>query len=100
MTKPDFDRTLSNIRYGIAEVLKMNLKPARVYMNYRTFLALNGIFQREKITYIPDLRARIPTIYGVKIAFCDSLPDEHIEVAVVTTHLKEVCTNEDTETRT
>ena len=82
--KPDFDVTMRNISIALTEVRNHHLEPARLYMNDRTYLALNGIFQRAPITIIPEGRRRTPTIYGVRIAICDTLPDNEIDVAVKT----------------
>lgn len=82
--KPDFDTTMRNINIALAEVRKHAMEPARIYMNDRTFLALNGIFQRAPVTIIPEGRRRTPTIYGVRIAISESLPDNEIDVAVKT----------------
>ncbi len=82
MTRPDFDTVLRNIVIALTDIRERNLEPGRLYMNNNTYLALHSVFHTRVITLIPEGTRRTPTIYGVRIAISDDLPDAHIEVSL------------------
>lgn len=84
MCKLDFDSVLRNIVIALTDIRSRDLEPSRLYMNSNTYMALHSIFHTRVVTMIPEGTRRTPTIYGVRIAISDDLPDEHIEVSIKT----------------
>lgn len=83
MVKPSFDATLKNIQLAFAEsVARIGKPPNRIYMNHRTRLALNGVFQRAPLVMVPEGTQRVITIYGAKILICDDLDDCEVDAGL------------------
>jgi len=84
MCRLDFDTVLRNVVIALTDIRSRDLEPQRLYMNSNTYMALHSIFHTRVVTLIPEGTRRTPTIYGVRIAISDDLPDEIIDVSIKT----------------